>query len=177
MSKRTLTTSRLRLEPLEDVHLEAFNAMNRDAEVGRFLGGPESLEQSQAAIERVKARWAEWGYGWWAFVDRESGELVGAGALQHLAKDASRPHEIAWRLRRDAWGRGLAVEAAREIVRFAFEEVGAPCVYAIADPDNAASIAVMRRLGMRDVGPEEHEGQICATWRLDRADWRARQDA
>jgi RimJ/RimL family protein N-acetyltransferase len=176
MSKIELTTARLRLEPLDDRHLHDFNAMNRDPDVGRFLypHAPETLEQAKAGIERVKARWAEWGrYGWWAFMDRQTGELVGAGCLQHLGKDATRPHEIGWRLRRDRWGQGLAIEAAREIVRYAFEDVGAPCVYAVANPGNAASVALMRKLGMRDVGLEEHDGETCTTWRLDRADWRA----
>ena len=60
-----LITARLRLEPFEDHHLDGLNAMNADPEVMRYLTGrPETREETLAAIERVKARWAEWGFSW-----------------------------------------------------------------------------------------------------------------
>src|SRR6266446_10257101 len=52
-------TARLRLEPFENGHLDGLNAMNADPEVMRYLTGrPETREETLAAIERVKARWA-----------------------------------------------------------------------------------------------------------------------
>ena len=46
-------------------------------------------------------------------------------------------------------GQGYAVEAARAVLRFAFEELGLHRVWADADPRNAASVRVMERIGMR----------------------------
>ena len=109
----TLTTARLRLEPYRDEHVDGLYALNSDPEVMRYLSGkPETIADTRAVVERVKARWAEVGYSWWAFIERETGEIVGAGCLQNLRREATTlpdlacPLEIGWRLRRDRWGRG-----------------------------------------------------------------------
>ena len=124
-----LTTARLRLEPYTDAHLAGLNAMNSDPEVMRFLSEPETIEQTREVIARVKARWAELGYSWWAFIERDTGELVGAGAVQNLRRemtpvpDLEAPLELGWRLRRDRWGRGYASEAGFAMGDFAFERL------------------------------------------------------
>jgi RimJ/RimL family protein N-acetyltransferase len=168
-----LSTARLRFEPFDEGHLDGLQAMNSDPEVQRYLSQrPETPEETLAAIARVKARWAAWGYGWWAFIDSASGELVGAGCVQHLGHDRANPHEIGWRLRRDCWGQGLASEAARELARFAFEDLGAPLVTAIRHPDNLASQRVMERLGMLYVGLQTWHEEEVAVHELARAEWR-----
>jgi RimJ/RimL family protein N-acetyltransferase len=47
------------------------------------------------------------------------------------------------------WGRGLATEAAREIARFGFEELGLHRIWSWCVADNAASARVLVKLGMR----------------------------
>lgn len=56
--------------------------------------------------------------------------------------------EIGWWLARSWWGRGLATEAARAVLRDGFERVGRERIVAIAQPANTASIGIMRKLGM-----------------------------
>ena len=145
-----LTTARLRLEPMSDEHLPGLFEMNRDAEVMRYITGkPDTVADTQAMIDRVRARWAEWGYSWWTFIEVETGEIVGAGCVQHLGRDRANPHELGWRLRRDRWGRGYASEAAIRMAAFAFDELKAPQLVAFCDAENQASSHVMEKLGMR----------------------------
>jgi RimJ/RimL family protein N-acetyltransferase len=128
-----LTTRRLRLEPFTEGHLAGLNKLNSDPEVMRYLsaGRPETLEETRAIIERVTKRWGEVGYSWWALLERETEDLVGAGAVQNLRREANLvpdrdcPLEIGWRLRRDRWGQGLATEAGRAMGDFAFKELNA----------------------------------------------------
>ena len=174
-----LTTARLRLEPLSDVHLAEFNAMNSDPEVMRYLSGkPETLDESRAVIERVKARWADTGYSWWALVERASGRLVGAACLQNLRREATLlperdcPLEIGWRLARAHQGRGYASEAASAIATHAFDTLHADELLAVCHPDNKASSAVMERLGMRPQGLQRWYGKEVTTYRIDAAQWR-----
>lgn len=175
-----LTTARLRLEPLSDVHLEAFNAMNSDPEVMRYLSGkPETLEESRAIIERMKARWTALGYAWWALFERDSGVFVGAGILQNLRREAAPvpdldcPLEIGWRLGRAHWGRGHATEAAAAMADHAFGALHADELMAVCDPDNKASSGVMERLGMQPQGLQRWYGKELTTYRVDAASWRA----
>ena len=168
-----LTTARLNLVPFNDDHLDGLNVVNSDADVMRYLSGrPETREETSVFIERVKQRWAEFGYSWWSFIDKESGEIVGAGALQNLRRDATLapdPHcplEIGWRLRRDHWRKGLATEAARAIVAFGFNTIHADELYAVCHPDNVASANVMKRLGMQYAGLQTWYGKDVATYQV-----------
>ncbi|SEK27343.1 Protein N-acetyltransferase, RimJ/RimL family [Roseateles sp. YR242] len=169
-----LLTPRLRLVPFEDSHLAGLNALNSDAEVMRYLQGrPETLEETQAGIDRVKAKWKQWGYSWWSFLERDSGELVGAGCIQHLNKDQSQPLEIGWRLRRDRWGQGLASEAARRMARFAFDHLAALELTAVCNPDNQDSAQVMQRLGMKFRGIERWYDTDSTVYVISAAEWQA----
>ena len=176
-----LTTPRLRLEPFNESHLAGLNAMNADPQVMRYLssGRPETLEETRVSIERVMQRWVEVGYSWWAFVEHETGEIVGAGAIQNLRRDATLvpdpacPLEIGWRLRRDRWGRGLATEAARAMAGHAFGALKAQELLAVCDPANTASAQVMQRLGMQEIGIQHWYGKDLLTYRIDAERWQA----
>jgi RimJ/RimL family protein N-acetyltransferase len=64
--------------------------------------------------------------------------------------------ELGYRLRREAWGRGLATEGGRALVRYAFEDLDERSVDACADPRNVASTNVMIKCGMQPVGTAMH---------------------
>jgi RimJ/RimL family protein N-acetyltransferase len=173
-----LETKRLCLVPCNDEHLSGMNAMNSDPEVMRYISGrAESLLETQSMIKRVKARWAKSGYSWWTFIERQSGEIVGAGCIQNLRRggaepDADCPLEIGWRIRRDKWGQGIATEAARAMADFAFVRLRANVLYAVCDPDNGASISVMVKLGMRYRGLEDWYAKKVATYEVTAEAWR-----
>ncbi len=175
-----LTTARLRLEPLSDVHFDGFHAMNADPEVARYLSGtPETPEQTWDVIGRVKARWTDTGYSWWALMSRESGDLVGAACLQNLRREMQRlpdrdcPLELGWRLRREHWGRGYASEAALAIGDHAFDTQKPEELLAVCHPSNAASSGVMKRIGMQHVGLQRWYGMDQTTYRVSAAAWAA----
>ncbi|HVH43270.1 MAG TPA: GNAT family N-acetyltransferase [Labilithrix sp.] len=170
-----LTTPRLRLEPFADAHVEQLHEMNSDLEVMRYITGrPQTLEETRASIERVKARWAEWGYSWWSFFELETGRIIGAGCIQHLDRDAANPLELGFRLRRDKWHQGFASEAARAMAAFAFETLEATQLTAICHPNNTASAQVMLRLGMSYRGIERWYEEDWAVYAMSRSDWQKR---
>jgi RimJ/RimL family protein N-acetyltransferase len=175
-----LTTARLRLEPFDDAHLDGLNAINSDPEVVRYLTGrPETREETIAVVERVKARWAEYGFSWWTFIERASGEIVGAGCIQHLRKSSAAPDptcplEVGWRLRRDRWHQGLATEAAVAMTDFAFHTLRAEVLYAVCRPENTASALVMKRLGMRYRGIELWYDAEMASYEITVNEWQNR---
>lgn len=168
-----LTTERLRLEPASSRHRDVLLAMNGDPAVMRFIEGrPQTPEETDAWIRRQEDRWARHGRGWWTLFLAGTGEGIGASCVQHLEGDPEKEIEIGWRLLPGHWGRGYATEAARAMVDFAFETLRVPRLYAVADPDNAASERVMQRLGMRDVGRQRHYDIWCTTYLLERPEAR-----
>jgi RimJ/RimL family protein N-acetyltransferase len=169
-----LETTRLRLVPITDEHLDGLNAMNSDPLVMRYLTGkPETREETEALIKRVKARWAEWGFSWFSLFDKASGDLIGAAGVQYLGMDRANPHEIGWRLRHDSWGQRLASEAARRLAGFAFENLDAPLLCSVCHPENAASARVMERLGMRYTGEENWYNMPVSRYDITREQWLA----
>jgi len=171
-----LTTARLRLEPCDDRHLQGLHQVNRDPDVMRYITGrPDTLEDTQAMIDRVKARWADTGYSWWCFIELASEEVIGAGCVQHLGRERSNPLETGWRLRRDKWGHGYASEAAQRMAAFAFETLKGELLCAVCDPANTASSNVMKKLGMQYRRNERWYDMDTAVYDMTLADWRVRQ--
>ena len=169
-----LTTPRLLLEPLDDKHFDGLHRLNSDPVVMRYITGrPDTPADTQAMIDRVKARWAEFGYSWWAFIRKDSGELIGSGCIQHLGRDPAGPLETGWRLRQDAWGQGFAIEAARHMVGWAFATLRPDLICAVYQPENEASAAVMRRLGMQYVGVGRWYDMDCKRYDITAAQWAA----
>ncbi len=177
-----LLTSRLRLEPFNEQHLDGLYEMNRQPEVMRYISGqPETREQTAAAIARVQRCWAAWGTSWWAFIEQSSGRIAGAGCIQYLRREEAppsdleslraNPMEIGWRLHPDFWRQGLAIEAAVRMAGFAFENFAPHELLAVRDADNIASGRVMDRLGMQYRGLEPWYGTTLATHVLTREKW------
>jgi RimJ/RimL family protein N-acetyltransferase len=129
--------------------VEDARAIFSDAEVMRFIPrAPVPPDEIAAYLDRLNAITEhDPGLGLWPIVDKESGKVVGDCGLLHVPD--SPDVEIAWHLRRDAWGRGYVAEAARAVLDYGFTQLRVPRIYALVDPMNARSIAVTNRLGMR----------------------------
>lgn len=61
------------------------------------------------------------------------------------------------------WGRRLAVEAARAVLRYGFEVVGLARIFAGTDPPNGASIQVTEKLGLRFCRQRNSNAGLSAT--------------
>ena len=127
-------------------------------EVQRFLGRtPRVLEDREEAAERV-AVWAAMNHpihGVWLIVDTASGERLGTALLKELPASGGAPSgdiEVGWHLHPDAWGRGVASEAATALLQHAADQGVSP-VLAVVYPENLASQRVAERIGMRSLGP------------------------
>src|SRR5688572_29656863 len=126
--QQTLHTHRLTLVPLGDQHLEWEVALDSDPEVMRYLTGRgstrEEVETSHA--RRMAAAQKVDGLGYW--VGLVDDDFVGWWILQpaHGPDQPDDPAvaDLGYRLLRRHWRKGLASEGARELVRYAFDDVG-----------------------------------------------------
>jgi RimJ/RimL family protein N-acetyltransferase len=147
-----LTTDRLLLRRWRDSDRQPFAALNADPEVMRYFPSTRTRAESDAMVDRLDAAIESDGFGLWAVERRDTGAFVGFVGLSRPSFDPvlDQQVEIGWRLARDAWGRGFATEAAREVVRFAFDPAGAdlPALISFTAAINEPSRRVMRRLGM-----------------------------
>jgi len=158
-------------------HLDGLGVLGGDPRVMRYLGGVQTREETAAAIERQIGKWQALGFGWWSFLELATGELIGAGCIQHTGGKPEHPLEVGWRLRPDRWGQGFATEAAIATGEFAFDCLGIPLLLAVAVPENTASRRVMERLGMRYRAIERWYDMDLATYEITAAAWRDRHPA
>ncbi|MDH3708043.1 MAG: GNAT family N-acetyltransferase, partial [Acidimicrobiia bacterium] len=99
-----------------------------------------------------------------AIVERASAEAVGAVALT-IDSRRHRRGELGYLLRRDRWGQGLATEAAALAVSFGFSDLGLHRIWAVCDPDNAASGRVLTKIGMTREGLLRDDLLVDGGWR------------
>jgi len=145
----TLETERLILRPFVDDDLSAFAAICADPEVMRYIGSGQPLSRAGAwrAIALFIGHWRLRGYGQWAVVEKESGELVGRAGLWN--PEGWPGLEVGWLLARSRWRQGLGTEAARASLDYAFDVVRADHVISVIHAENVASIRLAEKIGER----------------------------
>ena len=157
-------TERLVLRRWRSSDREALAAINADSEVMRWIGSGRVLGRglSDELIGRFEHEWHERGFGLWAVSWRadEHRALLGFCGLTvpSLLTDRLPAAEIGWRLAREAWGQGVATEAARSALAFGFEERGLAEIVAVVAPENARSLRVIDKLGMTPRADRFHGG-------------------
>lgn len=119
-----------------------------DIEVTRFFGGPFSNEENGQRLEREITRMNTHRFQYWPMYLLSDNEHVGCCGLRPYRAEEE-IHELGFHLRPKYWGRGLAPEAARPVIVFAFETVGAKGLSARHHPENAASKKVLEKLSLR----------------------------
>jgi RimJ/RimL family protein N-acetyltransferase len=138
---------RVLLRQWRDADRGVYPAINADPEVMRYLGGLRSREQSDGFVDWASGLIATRGWGLWAVEIVGGPPLIGVVGLNETAVSPGAV-EVSWKLARDYWGHGYATEAAREAVRFGFEQVGLEEIVSMTAAVNLRSRCVMERLGM-----------------------------
>ncbi|MFE9428046.1 GNAT family N-acetyltransferase [Kitasatospora sp. NPDC006697] len=119
----TLETDRLTLRPPTAEDVDALTAACQDPEIQRWTVVPSPYRRADAEffVEKLAAPgWAQ-GSATWCVVERTTGELVGTQALSHRGPGRA---EIGYWATAGARGRGLTLEAVREVCRWGFAERG-----------------------------------------------------
>jgi RimJ/RimL family protein N-acetyltransferase len=149
MREYIFDTARLRARRIEPADADAMHAVYGDADAMRWVGdgSPLALERCRYWIEVTQRNYASRGYGMFAVEQKPSCDVIGFCGLVHPGGQTEA--EIKYAYRREAWGQGLATEAAAALLRYGFQAHGLRHVIATAAPDNVASHRVLLKAGMR----------------------------
>jgi ribosomal-protein-alanine N-acetyltransferase len=147
---QTILTERLLLRRWRDEDRLPFSKINADPRVMEFMPALLSPEESDALIARIEGHFDANGFGLFAIELLESKSLIGFVGLFVPSFDAHfrLAVEIGWRLAADQWGRGLACEGARAVLRQGFNKLGLDRVVSFTVPANLRSRRVMEKIGM-----------------------------
>ena len=148
-----IITERLLLRPWKDQDFLPYAEINADPAVREFFPSVLTREQSDAEIRRFQENYEREGFCMFAAELVATGQFAGFIGLQTMnfaVPSLVQPAvEVGWRLSRPLWGRGLATEGARGVLRHAFETLQLRELVAITTPANLPSRRVLEKIGMK----------------------------
>lgn len=166
-----IVTARLKLRSARPDDLDAMHAVLSDPRATRWWSTPphDTLEQTAAWLDGMIAN----GPDNPDFVIERDGVVIGKAGFWRLP-------EVGYILHPDHWRQGLAGEAVAAAIDHVFGTRDIDDLIADVDPDNAASIRLLERLGFAKTGFAERTWNIGGEWKnslyygLSRSGWSAR---
>lgn len=145
-----IETPRLVLRRLRDTDLDALVAYRNDSEVARYQSWSDyDAQRGRALIDSTRGRHpGQPGWFQFAVALKDTDALVGDLGFRVDAQEP-RVAELGFTLSRGHQGQGLATEAVRAVLGYAFTTLGLHRVFAVTDALNAPAAAMLEKVGMR----------------------------
>lgn len=177
-----LKTPRLILREWREADRLPFYRLNSDPDVMRYFPHLLSKKQSDAFIESIRQKFIQQqGWGLWAVELRAQKQFIGFVGLNIPAYELlfMPCTEIGWRLAKPFWRQGLAYEAARSVLDFAFLQQEMPEIVSFTAKINRPSENLMKKLTMEKDAhnflhpelPSAHPLQEHILYRLNQQQW------
>lgn len=177
-----LHTGRLFLRPYDPSDIDLDIEMATDPLVMKHFGGAVDEDSIIAESANFTRRCGGGCIGVWTVADRQTKEKLGEVFLTPLPVDVEDTQwelihgetlpdgdiELGYLFKRSAWGRGIATEACRRLVKFAFEEAPLDQLVGIVEDGNAASERVLLKCGFVREGSRRAYGAERPALRITR---------
>ena len=180
--KHSLFTSLLKVTVFSQSHLSELVRLNADPEVMRYFPATLNPAESAALLQRIIEHQRINGYSLFALHLKESDAFVGWCGLMKVNFSAhfTPAVEVGWRLNKIFWGKGLAPEAAKSVLRFGFLDLGLSEIVSFTAELNQPSIRVIQKIWIK-CNPEDtfdhpklpvnHPLQRHILYRSQKTDW------
>ncbi|MBY5460064.1 N-acetyltransferase [Rhizobium leguminosarum] len=159
-----LKTPRLSLVMWDEGDAALVQQLHSTMATTRYLSGnaPWSLEKAEQRLRGWFEEQARDGTTKYKLL-AEDGSFVGRAGISQFR---SEQFELGYSLREEAWGKGLATEAAGALADWFFERQFAQGFIAFTHPENIASQRVLRKIGMRECSPILIDGVLGPAFEL-----------
>lgn len=128
----------------EDLH--HFFKLNGDGDVMRYIRPVQTLEQSEAFLQRIIVDYESWpGMGRWAMFLKKNNEFVGSFAI--IPVENSSRLQLGYALVKKDWGKGYASECVKAGLDYAFNRLGLNEIAGITFSNNISSQRVLLKNG------------------------------
>ncbi len=139
-----------------------------DPERTRFLPNEKPYPKTLSllwATNRIK-HWAIHNFGTYILIDKSNSEKIGYCGLEYVLD--SRFVDIRYGLMQSAWGKGFAIEAAKKCLAHGFNHLNFDTLYGAAVSENHASMAILKKLGMKSNPEFDTYGDIVESFSIDK---------
>lgn len=148
MNNHIFETTRLLLREMTQDDYPALSAIIQDEQTMYAYEGAFSDKETQSWLNRQLERYQSDGFGLWAVVQKENGQMIGQAGITWQDVEGEHVPEIGYLFNHGYWHNGYAIEAAAACKKYAFETLGFDEIYSIVRDTNIASINVAIRNGM-----------------------------
>ncbi len=160
-----LTTDRLLLRGHTLADFDDCAALWAERAVVRYIGNqPSTREQAWSRLLRYIGHWQLLGYGFWVATERATGRFVGELGVARFERElepAPGELEAGWVLASWAHGHGFATEGMRAVLEWIDQKFPGRRTSCVIDVGNAASLRVAAKLGYKEVGHAQYQGDQC----------------
>jgi ribosomal-protein-alanine N-acetyltransferase len=143
-----LETERLYLRPFALGDELALFSVLGDPAAMVYYPRPKTREEVAAWVGRFGLSFLDRGVGLLAMLLKSTGELIGVCGPLEQEVDGKQEIEVGYHVRHDLWNLGLATEAARASIDYAFQKLKPPRVISLIRPENLASRRVAEKNGL-----------------------------
>jgi ribosomal-protein-alanine N-acetyltransferase len=143
-----LTTNRLGFSHWNESDLAMAMTLWGDPKVAEFIGGPFTDKDIRARLAREIETMMTRGIQYWPVFLLHNDDFAGCAGLRPYGHDERVP-ELGFHFRPKYWGQGLAEEAARGVIAYAFDTLAMRSLFAGHHPSNGASEHLLKKLGFR----------------------------
>mgnify|MGYP000444915422 CR=1 FL=1 len=167
-----IETGRLILREMTEDDFDALYVVLADSDNMKYY--PHSFDEDRVRgwIRRNIERYKVFGFGLWAVVLKETGEVIGdCGLTMQIINGQIKP-EIGYHIRKDCQGRGYASEAAKAVRDWTFMNTPFNIIYSYMNHTNVPSYRTAIAYGCRQVDEFENEtNEIFKVYAITRAQW------
>ena len=138
---------------------QAVFEFNSNTEVQKYTGDVllKTIDEAEKIIEEVwLPEYKKYGYARWAVVYKAENKVIGFAGLKYLAE--MNATDIGYRFLPQYWGKGIASEISKEIIKYGFEVLNLERIIGIIEPENAVSGKVLEKSGLKFYKIDEYEG-------------------
>ena len=166
-----LETKRLVLREFTTDDAKMFYDLNKDTAVVQFVC-EKPLESEAQALEILTDKilinqYEKFGYGRWAVHIKKNGLFIGWCGL----KNDNGGIDLGYRYKKRFWGKGFGTEAAKAVLDYGFEQLNIDKIVAKAMEQNAGSIEIMKKIGMKFVTNKSFDKHYGVLYELTKDDW------
>jgi RimJ/RimL family protein N-acetyltransferase len=167
-------TDRLVLKEFSNEDVDGFFELNNDPEVIQYTGDV-AFEDKTQVLQFIQDydQYRLNGFGRWSLYLKAGNEYIGFCGIRRSQN--SEEVDLGFRLLKSYWNQGYAYEAAIASLVLGFETHGITRVIARAMNDNAASHALIRKLGFSLLSTFEEDGRKWTKYELNSNDFKAPQ--
>ncbi len=167
-----LETERLLLRELTDEDFDALYRVLADSDIMQHY--PYTFDENRVRnwIARNKERYEVFGFGLWAVVLKETGEMIGDCGLTMQNINGSIKPEIGYHIAKAHQRKGYAKEAARACRDWTFQNTPFDILYSYMKMTNVPSAATAMANGMRKVDEfMDEENETTVVYAITREEW------